>query len=64
MNKDKQINPMYSCFHCGGEVIWDNDFLFEDFGYDGEGIVHCLHCTDYGADIEYRIRLDGEDDEV
>lgn len=46
------------CFHCQGEnVIWDNDFSFEeylgDFGYDGDGIVHVLHCPDCGARIEY-----------
>lgn len=35
---------MYECFHCGSRgVIWDNDFSFEDFGYEGEGIVHV--CT-------------------
>ena len=28
---------MYECFHCGARaVIWDSDFDFADFGYDGE----------------------------
>ena len=55
---------MYQCFHCGNQsVIWDNDFSFEDFGYEGEGIVHCCHCTNCGAEIEYRIYLDEENDE-
>ena len=50
---------MYECFHCGEKsVIWDNDFTFEDFGYEGEGIIHCCHCTNCGAEIEYRILLD------
>ena len=54
---------MYECFHCGERaVIWDSDFDFSDFGYDGEGIVHCCHCTNCGAEIEYRIRIDDEDD--
>ena len=53
---------MYECFHCGQRaVIWDSDFTFEDFGYDGEGIVHCCHCANCGAEIEYRISLDDED---
>ena len=44
---------MYECFHCGKKaVIWDCDFDFSDFGYDGEGIVHCCHCTECGAEIE------------
>ena len=55
---------LYQCFHCLQQsVIWDNDFDFEDFGYDGVGIVHCCHCTNCGADIEYRIRFDSEETE-
>ena len=50
---------MYECFHCGAiSVIWDSDFSFEDYGYDGEGIVHACHCQNCGAEIEYRIRFD------
>lgn len=53
---------MYQCMHCGKmAVIWDSDFNFEDFGYEGEGIVHICHCTNCGADIEYRISLAEED---
>ena len=55
---------MYECFHClTKSVIWDADFDFEDFGYDGAGIVHCCHCTNCGAEIEYRVPIteDGTD---
>lgn len=57
---------MYECFHCGCQsVIWDSDFDFEDFGYEGEGIVHICHCTNCGAEIEYRIPIgEGEEDEI
>lgn len=52
---------MYECFHCGHKsVIWDGDFDYEDC-FDGQGIVHALHCTNCGAEIEYRI-LDEEDE--
>ena len=55
---------MYQCFHCGvTAVIWDADFDFEDFGYEGEGIVHCCHCVYCGAEIEYRIRIGNTEDE-
>lgn len=55
---------MYECFHCGHRaVIWDSDFDFEDFGYEGEGIVHVCHCTHCGAEIEYRISLSDEEGE-
>lgn len=47
---------MYQCFHCGNySVIWDADFDFEDYGYEGEGIVQNCHCTQCGAEIQYKI---------
>lgn len=50
---------MYECFHClKRAVIWDADFDFSDFGYDGEGIVHMCHCTNCGAEVEYRISVE------
>ena len=55
---------MYECFHClQRTVIWDCDFDFEDFGYDGEGIVQVLHCTHCGAQIEYRISFEEEEED-
>ncbi len=52
---------MYECFHCGNKsVIWDADFDFEDFGYEGKGIVHQCHCGYCGAEIEYRIKISDE----
>lgn len=54
---------MYECFHCGNQsVIWDGDFDFEDYGLDGDGIVHHCHCTECGAEIDYYIRLDDPED--
>ena len=57
---------MYQCFHClCNSVIWDSDFTFEDFGYEGEGLVQMCHCTNCGAEIEYRIPLStNEEDKV
>lgn len=55
---------MYECFHCGEKsVIWDNDFMFEDYGLEGEGIIHVCHCTNCGAEIEYYISLDKDKDD-
>jgi len=49
---------MHQCFHCGcNSVVWDSDFDFSDFEYEGDGIVQCFHCTNCGADIEYKIPL-------
>lgn len=55
---------MYECFHCCTKsVIWDNDFDFSDFGLEGEGIVHVCHCTNCGAQIEYRIPIPDEEED-
>lgn len=50
---------MYECFHCGARAVyWSSDFNFEDFGYDGEGIVHICYCSNCGAEIEYRVPVE------
>ena len=47
---------MCRCFHCGEEtVVWDCNFDFQDLDYEGEGVVHFLHCTSCGARIEYTV---------
>ena len=31
---------MYTCYHCGADtVVWDSDFTFEDYNYEGDGLV-------------------------
>lgn len=56
---------MFECFHClTKSVIWDSDFDFSDYGYEGEGIVHVCHCTNCGADIEYRIPCNVTEDDL
>ena len=52
------------CFHCQGEnVIWQNDFSFEEYFEDYpigcDGIVHILRCPDCGARIEYCVEERG-----
>ena len=54
---------MFECFHCGERaVIWGCDFSFEDYGMEGEGIVHELHCSNCGAEILYMVSAE-EDEE-
>ena len=56
-------NGTYECFNClERTVVWQNDFSFEDFGYEGEGIIHICSCSNCGAEIEYRIPLESEED--
>ena len=53
---------MYECFHClSRSVIWESDFTFEDFGMEGEGLVHVCHCTACGAEIYYYIPIEEEE---
>ena len=55
---------MYQCFHClENTVVWDSDYDYEDFGYEGEGIVHICHCANCGAEIEYRVANNEEGEE-
>lgn len=57
LKRENTNAPVYQCFHClANSVSWDCDYDFEDFGYDGEGIVQVCHCNSCGADIEYRIK--------
>ena len=54
---------MYQCFHCGtNSVIWSADFDFDDKGYEGNGIVHICHCSNCGAEIEYKVKIDNSDE--
>ncbi len=56
---------MHECFHCLAQsVIWDSDFTFEDFGLEGEGIVHCCHCANCGAEITYYVPIEEEENEI
>ena len=36
------------CWFCGGELIWNCDYSFDDYGYDGEGYLKKIYkntCT-------------------
>lgn len=53
---------MYECFHClQRSVVWGGDFSFEDYGEEGNGIIHECYCENCGARITYRIPLGKED---
>ena len=55
---------MYECFHCGLRTVgWCGDFTFEEFGYEGDGIIHICECMNCGVEIEYRIPILSEEDE-
>ena len=51
------------CWYCGGKLVWDSDFNYDEVYDEGEGIVTYLHCSKCGAEIEYsrRDNLNEED---
>lgn len=49
------------CWFCGKELIWNNDFSFEDYGLEGEGIVMVLSCPNCGCSW-YGLLQEGEDE--
>lgn len=56
---------MYECFHCGKRAVgWEIDFNFEDYGIDGDGIVHVCRCNNCDAEILYFIRIDEPEDSI
>lgn len=45
------------CWYCESEVIWQNDFTFEDYGYEEEeGIITVMTCSNDGCKAEYEIK--------
>lgn len=53
---------MCTCWYCGGELIWQSDFEYSDVYPEGEGIVTYLTCSNCGAEVEYSLRTDNEED--
>lgn len=54
---------MYQCFHCGEyAVFWNGDFSFEDYGLEGEGIIHECTCSNCGAGITYYCGTEPEEE--
>lgn len=40
------------CHRCGEELCWMNDYTFEDYGMEGNGIITVWHCLKCEADVE------------
>ena len=55
----------YQCFSClKDSVYWQADFMFEEYGLEGNGVVHVLKCSNCGADIEYYCPIEEEKNEI
>ena len=51
---------MTSCWFCGCEMIWGSDFMFEDYGIEGDGIVSSLSCPNCGASADFYEGIENE----
>lgn len=49
---------MPTCPVCGGRLIWQSDFTFEDCGYEGDGIVTFYTCINCDANVEVQCGTD------
>ena len=59
-----ESSGLFECMHClKRAVVWDSDFDFEDYGYEGQGIVHACHCANCGAEVLYLIPIGDNEDE-
>lgn len=52
------------CPRCNYGLIWNNDFDYEDYGLDGEGIVSCFTCSNPNCHTTMEVYTDfSEEDE-
>ena len=41
-----------NCYHCNTDLICGGDHDYEDYGYEGEGIVSNLSCPNEDCGVE------------
>lgn len=51
------------CWYCRSEMIWNNDFSYEDFMMEGDGIVAVLTCTSCGSYAHFYTDLGERDND-
>lgn len=64
MGMDLGGDVMSDCWYCGNDLCWDSDFNLDEVTGDPEdvGIATFLHCPVCGAEVQYMLREDGEED--
>lgn len=55
------MNNVNNCWYCGGTLIWQSDFNYDEIYSEGEGIVTFLTCKNCGAEVQYSLRTDKEE---
>jgi len=44
---------MINCLLCGAEMIWCDEYTFENLGMEGTGVVTNLKCTECSASADF-----------
>ncbi len=48
-----EVRKEAHCWWCGSKLIWQSDFMKDEWGIEGEGMVTVLVCS--GCDAEVRM---------
>ncbi len=43
---------MIKCYLCKKELIWNNNYTYEDYGLEGDGTVSHFSCLDNDCEVE------------
>ena len=46
-----EIKREAHCWWCGSKLIWQSDFMKDEWGMEGEGMVSILICSGCGAEV-------------
>lgn len=46
------------CVSCSGEMVWQNDFSYDDYCIGGDGIVSVYFCNECGCMANFYIPLE------
>ena len=52
---------MSNCWFCNSKLIWQNDFMTEDFGGEENGLVTVLKCSDCNTNVYFVNYYDDEE---
>jgi hypothetical protein len=53
------------CYLCDQELCWNNDFTYEDYCIDGDGMVVVLSCNNEQCDVDMvNVYVNNGDDEM
>lgn len=57
-------NGLFYCPRCGKQsAVWGNDYNFEDYCMDGDGIVTNYTCTECNSDIQVATPFNEENED-